>query len=290
MRLHASGNGTGVVWPSSSRVIPRWCAVRAHRRRAEPAAVLHARQPAVLNELQLALKTLESGNRTLVYYYAPGHLNGDGETAADEERVSDLIGCPMQRGEGASTLKTTIISRSTVSGFASLRELTYGTEQMIPPSTAKSQAYAPWYHLIEDDAAKTPGNTTCTCSILGRYNSSSSNTRGSSGKASLVLAEWVDHRVIFSAAPLPPQALRILAMDAGVHMFLDGEHGVEASGKALLLRGSANASIVNQHKVALPPHAGGWTVRNASGALVCRGCEAFETSLEDGETQFWFVE
>ena len=80
-------------------------------------------------------------------------------------------------------------------------------------------------------------------------------------------------------------------MDAGVHIFLEsGENGVEASGKALLLRGGVNASVVKAHKVALPSRAGGWTVRNTSGALVCSGCVAFETSLEDGETQFSFVD
>jgi hypothetical protein len=115
-----------------------------------------------------------------------------------------------------------------------------------------------------------------------------------------------NHTVMFSASPLPPEALRRIAMAAGVHLYLDTKvgtktgptglltttctgDGVEASGNGIFVRAGHQATTDRPLQVTLPERANGWHVADERGVVVCSGCNVFESVLGAGESAAFVV-
>merc|ERR1711908_35301 len=128
-------------------------------------------------------------------------------------------------------------------------------------------------------------NTTAsTCTVLGRY--------FGRGQASLVHCAHESHNVVFSAAPLPPAAIRALADKAGVHGYLPAStpDGIEVAGAGHMLRGG---NSTNLRTISLPhPQTIEKNARNVedeAGKSICRDCRNFQVELLPGEIKLFFV-
>lgn len=230
---------------------------------------------ALSDELRAAIARF-AVNRTLLYYYAPGVLDAGGQV--DWGGVVRQVGAPLVRGTG---------NRSVTSEFVVPASASAGALPLPPPrgcpdmSVLAGERYGPtmsgqplagtldpWGYLDEQDT-----EATARCSVMARYaDADAGGAKGVSG----FCADQGDHTVVFSSAPLPSAALRLVARAAGVHLFLNttaagttgtacSGDGVEAAGAGLLLRGGPHASSSAPQPVSLPPRPLGWNVTDEDG-------------------------
>jgi hypothetical protein len=254
---------------------------------------------------------VSSGNRTAVWYYAPGVVSSiDG--AINTSGVSDVIGCPLVRGQGNRSMTSVFVPPPPPSSrpdglpaFDSIAGLHYGPTFSGNPGPG---VLDPWFYLDEgrsnghDGGKSSSGGGGPQCVVLARYDVG--------GQASAV---WVDaggHSTVFTAAPLPSAALRLLAISAGVHIYVDTAvandtsctgDGVDVGGAGVLLRGGPGRlrptqpikaardtrSSSSNRTVVLPNRPQGWSVSDEDGAIVCSGCTTFSVALDPGDTRLF---
>jgi hypothetical protein len=204
--------------------------------------------------LRVALdKHCRRSGATLLWQYAAGLYEANVSTPSIEA-MCDVVQLPLLRGPGA------IHPRIMGAGFGQ-----YGDHY--PPAD-------PWFHL---DVASPVASSV---EVLGHLAEAPTNATS----AGLVRMNHPPqgYTSIFSAAPgLPTTLWRILARDAGVHLYVDcvGD-AVEAQGDMLTLHAAASCGE-GIRQVKLPVQA---TVVDERGATLCSACDNFATqSLRPGD-------
>ena len=180
---------------------------------------------ALSDALRSAVSRLQGGERTLVWWYAPGIIALENSTA-DAARISALVGIAgITRGAGAASLSTRW-SENCSYGNATIEGL--------PPWHAD-----PWFYLDEHAAS-----AAASVEVLGRY--------VDGGAASLVRQSFASHTAVFSGAPgMPMEVMRALAKTAGVHLYVDaGDDVVDGRGSCLMVH--AGATRHDERTVRLP--------------------------------------
>jgi hypothetical protein len=155
------------------------------------------------------------------------------------------------------------------------------------PPSGPSGVLDPWFTL---KAASQQ------CSVLAHYAAAAgeSGAAAAGPVAAATCSSAGAAATIWSAGPLPSEALHLIAKAAGVHIYLPGSStptadGVEAAGAALMLRGGSNTTAAEQKTVLLPPRDGGYRVLDESETVVCEGCDRFAYSLGPGDAAMYRV-
>lgn len=257
----------------------------------------------------------------VLFYFAPNALNASGGFSSSGEEVGAFIGCPMVRGNGSHSfvaefvppVRSTAYSKGANRGgcadFGSLAGQHYEpTVSGQPgPSNGPSGVLEPYYLLDESTGRHSSANG---CQVFARYAtvgaSTSSATISLTAPAAGVCSVKTNHTVMFSASPLPPEALRRIAVAAGVHLYLNTTvgaktepkglltttctgDGVESSGNGIFVRAGHQATVGRPRKVTLPASENGWHVVDEHGVVMCGGCHGFETALDAGESAAFVV-
>ena len=240
--------------------------------------------------LSQAIETkLKRGNTTLVWTYAAGIYETPlGQRSINESRISDLIGIPLKQGLPAAANLMTHVPRSPTLQLGFPRD--YGF-----PDGGSIKHIDPWFELDRAAAAvaASSGGGPDTIEVLGTRKADQTNavlvraTRQSQTNSDSDSA-WSS---VFSASPgLPVQLWRVLAVTAGVHMYLPDSSpcshdpgawqvsdAVEVRGRFLMVHASAVCSGAAQRArtVQLPQAVA--AVLDEANATVCSSCSCFTT-------------
>jgi hypothetical protein len=253
----------------------------------------------------------------VLFYFAPNALNASGGFSSSGDEVGAFIGCPMVRGNGSHSFVAEFTppvgstthakpSQKACADFSSLAGQHYQpTVSAQPgPSSGPSGELEPYYFLDESVPAR-------GCQVFARYATMGERTSSAAisptAPAAGVCSVKTNHTIMFSASPLPPEALRRIAVAAGVHLYLNttvgaktgptglltttcNGDGVEASGNGIFVRAGHQATPDRPRKVTLPTSANGWHVVDERGVVVCNGCvNGFESALGAGESAAFVV-
>ena len=215
--------------------------------------------------------TLASGNRTLLWLWAPGVVkDGQSGPTLDPTGPAVITGLPLVMGAGSIPLQADI------RGFA------------FPYFGPGDYPIAPWFSLAQSPSGRE--SVPVDVEVLARYHSNH--------RAAMIRAKRANHCVIFSGAiKIPTELYTKIAFDAGCHVYIKtAEDIVETGGQVLMVvagdpkLSKAKRTVTLPTKVAKVEDGSGLLGGKGSVSTLCEECAAFDTAtMAPGDVALFFI-